>query len=295
MKKDQIIILKDRGLISISGLDAKDFLQNIITNDINKVSADNSIFSGLFTPQGKYLYEFFIIKNENNYFLDCDEESSKELIEHLTKYKLRSKVEIKDVSSNYVVGIISLSKLEEMKKFNNENFSKIEFKKISFFEDPRKKELGGRLLSSLEKLHLIVKKLELKICEEEIYYKKAHSLGVPIKGLHYLKDQLFGLEANFEEFKAIDFKKGCYIGQENTARLKLRNKLRKKLLPLKTEANLKIGSVFKLNDREVGRVLIDKPFPFVLVNLYYINSKNLFKENFLINGKKATLIDSKNI
>ena len=71
--------------------------------------------------------------------------------------------------------------------------------------------------------------------------------------------------------------------------------MRKKLLPLKTEANLKIGSVFKLNDREVGRVLIDKPFPFVLVNLYYINSKNLFKENFLINGKKATLIDSKNI
>jgi folate-binding protein YgfZ len=295
MKKDQIIILKDRGLISISGSDAKDFLQNIITNDINKVSADNSIFSGLFTPQGKYLYEFFIIKNENNYFLDCDEESSKELIEHLIKYKLRSKVEIKDVSSNYVVGIISLSKLEEMKKFNNENFSKIEFKKISFFEDPRKKELGGRLLSSLEKLHLIIKKLELRICEEEIYYKKAHSLGVPIKGLHYLKDQLFGLEANFEEFKAIDFKKGCYIGQENTARLKLKNKLRKKLLPLKTEANLKIGSVFKLNDREVGRVLIDKPFPFVLVNLYYINSKNLFKENFLINGKKATLIDSKNI
>jgi folate-binding protein YgfZ len=295
MKKDQIIILKERGLISISGSDAKDFLQNIITNDINKVSADNSIFSGLFTPQGKYLYEFFIIKNENNYFLDCDEESSKELIEHLTKYKLRSKVEIKDVSSNYVVGIISLSKLEEMKKSNDENFSKIEFKKISFFEDPRKKELGGRLLSSLEKLYLIVKTLELKICEEEIYYKKAHSLGVPIKGLHYLKDKLFGLEANFEEFKAIDFKKGCYIGQENTARLKLKNKLRKKLLPLKTEANLKIGSVFKLNDREVGRVLIDKPFPFVLVNLYYINSKNLFKENFLIDGKKATLIDSKNI
>ena len=181
--------------------------------------------------------------------------------------------------------------LKNIKTLNFEDFAESDF----FLNDPRKKELGGRLLSSLEKLHLIVKKLELKICEEEIYYKKAHSLGVPIKGLRYLKDQLFGLEANFEEFKAIDFKKGCYIGQENTARLKLRNKLRKKLLPLKTEANLKIGSVFKLNDREVGRVLIDKPFPFVLVNLYYINSKNLFKENFLINGKKATLIDSKNI
>ena len=72
MEKDQIIILEDRGLISIEGPDAKDFLQNIISNDVSKVSESSSIFSGIFTPQGKYLYEFFIIKNSEGFLLDCD-------------------------------------------------------------------------------------------------------------------------------------------------------------------------------------------------------------------------------
>ena len=97
MEKDQIIILEDRGLISIAGEDAKEFMQNIITNDINKVSASNSIFSGLFTPQGKYLYEFFIIRGENGYFLDCDSEFSLELINHFSRHKLRSRIEIKNL------------------------------------------------------------------------------------------------------------------------------------------------------------------------------------------------------
>ena len=70
MKKDQINILKDRGIISVLGKDSKEFLQNIITNDINIVNKDNSIFSGIFTPQGKYLYEFFIVKSNDGYFLD---------------------------------------------------------------------------------------------------------------------------------------------------------------------------------------------------------------------------------
>ena len=88
MKKDQIIILKDRGLISISGNDAKDFLQNIITNDINKVTSHNSIFAALLSPQGKYLFEFFIVYSEKGYLLDCPENSTKDLIENLSKYKL---------------------------------------------------------------------------------------------------------------------------------------------------------------------------------------------------------------
>ena len=88
MEKDQIIILKNRGLISITGRDAKDFLQNIITNDINKVSSSNSIFAALLSPQGKYLYEFFVIEKNNEYLLDCDGSSAKELIKHLSKYKI---------------------------------------------------------------------------------------------------------------------------------------------------------------------------------------------------------------
>ena len=84
MKKDDVILLEDRGLVSISGEDAKDFLQNIITNDVNKVSNTNTIFSGLFTPQGKYLFEFFVIQSRDSYLLDCDNKFTSELINYFS-------------------------------------------------------------------------------------------------------------------------------------------------------------------------------------------------------------------
>ena len=114
MENDQISILDDRGLISVSGDDAKDFLQNIISNDITKVSESRTIFSGIFTPQGKYLYEFFVVLSKGGYFLDCDNDFTSEIIEYLTKYKLRSKIEIKNFSSKYVIGLISSDKFKEI-------------------------------------------------------------------------------------------------------------------------------------------------------------------------------------
>ena len=87
--------------------------------------------------------------------------------------------------------------------------------------------LGTRVLSNLEKLYLTIKRLSLTIDDNTNYFNNAHKAGIPIKNLRNLQNKLFGLEANFEELSAIDFKKGCYIGQENTARMKLKNKLRK--------------------------------------------------------------------
>ena len=116
MEKDQIIFLEDRGLISISGEDTKIFLQNIITNNIEKVSSSATIFSGLFTPQGKYLYEFFLLQSKNGYLLDCDNKITNEIINFLSKYKLRSKVEIKNISSDNIIGVISSEKFSDIKK-----------------------------------------------------------------------------------------------------------------------------------------------------------------------------------
>ena len=143
MKKDQIVILEDRGLISVSGKDAREYLQNIITNDINKVSEDSSIFSALFSPQGKYLFEFFIVKSNNGYFLDCDNKITEELINNLAKYKLRSQVEIKDLSSEFVIGVINLDKFKEIKNNEKNKADTILYKEISIFVDSRKKELGA--------------------------------------------------------------------------------------------------------------------------------------------------------
>ena len=268
MEKDQIVIIKDRGLISISGKDAREYLQNIITNDINKVSETSSIFSALLNPQGKYLFEFFIIKSNNGYFLDCDNKITEELINNLAKYKLRSQVEIKDLSSEFVIGVINLDKFKEIQNLEKNKADTILYKESSIFVDSRKKELGARILSNLEKLDLAIKELNLKKSDIKTYLDHAYRHGIPIKGLENLKEQLFGLEANFEELNGIDFKKGCYVGQENTARMKLKNKLRRRLLPIKVEGKINIGSEIMFNNNKIGKVLINDPYPFALIKLY---------------------------
>ncbi len=290
MKKDQINILKDRGIISIVGKDAKEFLQNIITNNINNVNKENSIFSGIFTPQGKYLYEFFVIKSDDGYYLDSPEEYVDELKIFLEKYKLNSDVKINSVSNNYVVGVVSNEKFEEIKKQENKNAQTIIYRDSPVFKDPRSKKLGSRVLLNLEKLYLTIKKLALKIEDNNNYFSMAHEAGIPIKNLRELQNNLFGLEANFEDLSAIDFKKGCYIGQENTARMKLKNKIRKKLLPLISEDNLKIGSEITLNGDSVGKLLIGNPYPFGLINIFDKNLSELKNKEILVGKQKAKII-----
>ena len=292
MKKDQIILLEDRGLISITGDDAKNFLQNIITNDIEKVNNSCSIFSALFTPQGKYLFEFFLIQSKDGYLLDCDSKATNEIINYLTKYKLRSKIEIKDKSNEYIIGIISLEKFNEIQKSENKQTDTIEYRNSSIFIDSRNKKLGARILSTLEKLHLTIKKLGLKIVKPEIYFKDAHALGVPVKGVESLKEQLFGLEANFEELSAIDFKKGCYIGQENTARMKLKNKLRRRLLPISSTEKLNLGEEIFYDKIKIGKILIEKPYPFGLVKLIDPNVEEFQNKELLVNNKKCKILKS---
>ena len=292
MEKDQIIILENRGLISVTGDDAKEFLQNIITNDIEKVDQNNSIYSALLSPQGKYLHEFFIIYLDKGYLIDCDNNSKEDLISNLSKYKLRSKVDLKDLSSDYVVGVINFEKFNEIQSESKESSDTIIYRESPLFIDPRKKELGARILSSLEKIHLTIKKLSLKIVDSEEYFNHAHDLGIPEKGLVNLKEQLFGLEANFEELNAIDFKKGCYVGQENTARMKLKNKLRRRLLPLKTDEEIKIGEDLNFGEIKIGKILINNPYPFALVKLFDPDFSNFKDKELYCGNAKVKIINN---
>ena len=109
------------------------------------------------------LFEFFLIQSIDGYLLDCDSKATNEIISYLTKYKLRSKIEIKDQSSKYIIGIISLEKFEEIQKSENKDTDTFEYRNSSIFIDARNKKLGARILSTLEKLHLTIKKLGLKM------------------------------------------------------------------------------------------------------------------------------------
>ena len=107
---NNVYLLKDRALIYINGIDAKDFLQNLISNDINKVTDNSSCFASLLTPQGKFLYEFIVVKHKSGFFIDCEKNQSQEIFKQLNLYKIRSKIEILNLSNENVVASFAYEK-----------------------------------------------------------------------------------------------------------------------------------------------------------------------------------------
>ena len=271
MNNKKVYILEDRAILFIQGKDAKDFLQNIITNDINKVNEFNSLFASILTPQGKYLFDFLIIKHKNGYFLDCEKIQADKLFNQLTLYKLRSKVEIINLSNEFVVAAISKDKFLEFDKAKALSGLTIRYREDPVVLDPRNKELGARIIINLEKLYLSLKKLNLTSSNVEEYYELSHQLGIAQIDTEKLKNQLFGIECNFEELNGIDFQKGCYVGQENTARIKLKNKLIKRLFPIKVISGTLEKGTIDYKEIEVGKILIKGRFPFALIKFKQIN------------------------
>ncbi len=267
MKKDDVYIFENRGLLYLSGEDVKEFIQNIITNDIEKVTNNMSCFAALLTPQGKYLFDFLIIKHKSGYFLDCEKKNIDQLFKQLNLYKLRSKVEILNLSNEFVVAGMSYEKFLTFENSKDIEGFTIKYRKDPIFLDPRLKKLGARLIINLEKLYLSLKKLELKTANVEDYYNLSHKLGVSQINNFELQNKIFGIECNFEELNGIDFKKGCYVGQENTARIKLKNKLNRRLFAIKIiEGNIESEEIF-LEDKEVGKLLIKSNNPFALIKI----------------------------
>ena len=290
MKKDQIFILKDRGVLLISGQDSKDFLQNLVTNDINKVTETQSCFSSLLTPQGKYLFDFMIVKHKDGYFLDCELNQINGLINRLNVYKLNSKIEITNLSHKFQVTVMSNEKFISINNSKNLEGTTITYRDDPFFIDPRNKKLGARGIVNLEKLYLSIKKLELKLEDSRNYYELSYNLGIAQINTKNLQEKIFGLECNFEELNGIDFKKGCYVGQENTARMKLKNKVRKKLFAIKSNDKLKIGSDINFNSIKIGQIVIDEPYPFGLIKIVDPDFSEYKDKDLLINDSKSKII-----
>ena len=263
---NSVYILKDRAILYVNGQDAKDFLQNLISNDIYKVTDNSSCFASLLTPQGKFLYEFIVVKHKSGFFIDCEKAQSEEILKQLNLYKIRSKVEILNLSNEFVVASFSYEKYLSIDKSKDILGFTMKYREDPIILDPRNKNLGARLIINLEKLYLSLKKLELKDDNIEDYHNQSHKLGIVPKNLNKLKNKLFGIECNFEELNGIDFKKGCYVGQENTARIKLKNKLSKRLLPVEIiEGKLEEDEEVYSNDIEIGKILINEEYPFALI------------------------------
>ena len=286
MNIKNVYILDNRAILYLNGEDTKEFLQNLISNDINKVSETNTCFASLLSPQGKFLYEFIIIKHKSGYLIDCEKSQADELYKQLSIYKLRSKVEILNLSNEFVVAAFSHEKFLTFDEAQDVSGFTLKYREDPIFLDPRNKQLGARLIINLEKLYLSLKKLDLHDANLREYYSFSHKLGIVPKDLNKLQNKLFGIECNYEELNGIDFKKGCYVGQENTARIKLKNKLSKRLLPISAiDGKLNEGESIYYNENEIGKVLIEKEYPFGLIK--YLDEN--FNGKFEFNTKEASI------
>ena len=286
MNTQNVYILEDRGILYINGQDAREFLQNLISNDIDKVNETNSCFASLLTPQGKFLFSFIIVKHKSGYFIDCEKSQAAALYKQLNTYKLRSNIKIMDLSNEFVIATFTKEKFLEFENAKNKLGNTIKYREDPILLDPRNNKLGARLIINLEKLYLSLKKLGLKDSNVDEYYKLSHQLGIAQKNMNKLQNKLFGIECNFEELNGIDFKKGCYVGQENTARIKLKNKLSKRLLPIElVKGKLKESEPIYANNIEIGKVLINDEYPFALVK--YLD--NNFKQDGQLKSENAVL------
>ena len=225
--------------LSIEGEDSNEFLQNLITNDINKCSEDNIIYSCLLSPQGKFLSDFFILKKDEKYLIETHSFFYEKLLKKLNLYKLRSKVHINEVNNLHSYSVFGdIQKDQDTFIFNI---------------DPRNKNIGLKLIHLKKNPEILD---SFKGITEEKYHEILIQNLVPLSHYDLEENKSLLLENNFENLNSISWDKGCYVGQEITARMKYRALLKKKIYSLEIkEGSPLIGQVIKDDENEFGKII----------------------------------------
>ncbi len=254
MTQAQFIRLENRGVLKLGGADLRSFLQGIISNDVTKISAKQVIWSAFLTPQGKFLHEFFLAQapamEEEIFLLDCERERRADLKKRLSMYRLRSKVTIEDADADYevaaVIGPGALTALD----LSAEPGSAQAREGGVVFTDPRLSALGARAI--LPRSSALA---GFDSGSQADYDGLRISLGVPDGSRDMEVDKSILLECGFNELNGVDWDKGCFMGQELTARTKYRALIKKRLLPIRFAGGAPEPGTAVLSDgKEVGTI-----------------------------------------
>ena len=253
----RITPLPNRGLISLDGPDTRNFLQNLVSNDIRKVAAHRAIYALLLTPQGKFMHDFFILEQpdeqtDTSILVECERSRVEDLVRRLTLYRLRADVVIKDLTEHYHVyaafgsGVFTALGLE-----SSLGFAKTSGRTLSFV-DPRLSELGARVIAPADQ-KISFSGAETASSSDYDMFRLA--LGIPDGSRDMETERTLPLEAGLEDLNAIDYGKGCYVGQELTARTHYRGTLRKRLFPVAVQGPLpESGTDVMLGGRLAGEL-----------------------------------------
>ena len=281
--------LADRGVVSVSGEDARSFLQGLITNDIEKVSETTTIYAALLTPQGKFLFDFFIVEYKERLLLDCEAARIPDLVKRLTMYRLRAKVEIAGESKAFSVGA-TLS-TEESETAGERGAANIRFDGVSYI-DPRHAGLGERTIRLIEYEDTFPADEAVLAKNRATYEAKRISLGIPKSGTDLIPEKTLPLEAGFDELNGVDFEKGCYVGQEVTARMKHRGLVKKRMFPVTFEEELASGTAVKSADVNAGEILsAGNGHGIALLRLDLVNKNDLSAGGVRVTPQKTDWIE----
>ena len=251
----------------ISGKDSKSFIQNLITNDIEKCNDGSIIYSCLLTPQGKFLADFFIFSIKNNYIFETNDKFFKNLLGRLKIYKLRSDIEIKEINN---LNSYSLFNIDYEGDYN------------VYLNDPRNINLGKKLITNKK---ILIEKERLKEINETEYHEILITHTTPYSPFDILENKSLLLENNFDNLNAIDWEKGCYVGQEITARMKYRGLLKKKLYALKIKSgDVLEGDELIVDNKKIGTIVSKANSNiFASLNINFVNEIKNKNQNLVIN------------
>jgi folate-binding protein YgfZ len=249
------ILLPNRGLLAISGDDATDFLQGLISNDVTKVSPERALYSALLSPQGKFLHDFFIFQIDGGLLIDCEADRLDDLKRRLTLYKLRSKVELTDRSECLCVAALIGDGVADALELDAKEGSGKDFFGGVVFIDPRLAAIGGRAVIPKSNAAESLDKAGFSTGSFDNYDTARLHLGLPDGSRDLIIDKAILLENGFNELNGVDWEKGCFMGQELTARTHYRGLVKKRLMPVKVVGPLPVpGTPLMLGDKPAGEM-----------------------------------------
>jgi hypothetical protein len=220
-------LLADRAVLEIRGDDARTFLQGLITNDIHRLETDKPLYAALLTPQGKILCDFLLYAYEASVLLDCPAVGAADLKIRLSRYRLRARAEIVLRADLAIAASLETAHAGS-----------------GSYRDPRHPALGWRTVLTAGS--------PPELSPSRAYLDRRLALGIP-EGADFGSDRMFALDADLDELHGVSFDKGCYVGQELTARMKHRGTARKRLLPVETDGLLPVADTpIAAGERELG-------------------------------------------
>ena len=255
MSDTTAILLENRGVLAVSGGDAREFLQGLVSNDLNRVSPAQAVHAALLTPQGRYLHDFFIVEKDSRFLLDCEVGRRDDLLKRLKIYILRSEVELAEVSSDYAIVLFMGKDASEKLGLSGTPGQATAFGGGVAYGDPRLAELGARALLPCNKAEAALEDAGFARGEMEDYERLRLELGVPDGSRDMEVEKALLLENGFDGLHGVDWEKGCYMGQELTARTKHRGLVKKRLMPVAVDGPLPApGTPVMLGESEAGTV-----------------------------------------